>query len=162
MQARAKTKASCTARCLCAIQDKAVPAFLSFCILVAVPAVWGWYGQWYVVVSCKIYNIGSTDYFEHYFSSAWGSGQLGLLTAVRNIPLNWSFVWCIWYLVLLLLWTLRILCVRYYLQVRASPIRHNDAHYHVILTSTNALLYTIYVFYEGHCGIAGVSPRASQ
>ena len=27
--------------CLCAIQDKAVPAFLSFCILVAVPAVWG-------------------------------------------------------------------------------------------------------------------------
>ena len=37
----------------------------------------------------------------------------------------------------------------------------NVAHYHVILTSTNALLYTIYV-YEGHCGIAGVPPRASQ
>ena len=38
---------------------------------------------------------------------------------------------------------------------------HDVAHYHVILTSTIALPYTIYVC-EGHIAIAGVLPRASQ
>ena len=38
---------------------------------------------------------------------------------------------------------------------------HDVAHYHVILASIIALLYTIYVC-EGHRGIAVVLPRALE
>ena len=141
--------------------DKAALAFIYFSIFIAVPAVFVKNMEWKVVISCKLNNnIGSIYCFAHELTSTSGEGLLTLDGSTQN---TLTLFHCFVHLVtctLIVVWLAYVVFGMNCKWVRVQHM-HDVAHYHVILTAIIARLYTIYVC-EGHCGIAGVPPRASQ